>query len=83
VREQQAVRPHFSERDGETPAPAIERLRAEVARARVEDSHEPIETIARQVGSGDVQRMRRSFVRLHGQSLQTLRRISRSQSSAQ
>jgi transcriptional regulator GlxA family with amidase domain len=61
----------FLKETGETPARAIERLRVEVARARVEDSPEPIEVIARQVGFGDAERMRRSFVRLYGQSPQT------------
>jgi transcriptional regulator GlxA family with amidase domain len=72
----------FARETGETPARAIERLRAEVARAKVEDSPEPIEAIARQVGFGDAERMRRSFVRLYGQSPQALRRISQAHSSA-
>ena len=67
---------------GETPARAIERLRAEVARPRVEDSREPIEHIASEVGFGDVERMRRSFLRLFGHSPQTLRRIARSYEAA-
>jgi transcriptional regulator GlxA family with amidase domain len=66
----------FLKETGETPARAIERLRAEVARARIEDTPEPIESIARQVGFGDAERMRRSFVRLYGQSPQTLRRLA-------
>jgi transcriptional regulator GlxA family with amidase domain len=43
----------------------------------VEDTHEPIELIALQAGFGDAERMRRSFVRLFGQSPQALRRIAR------
>ena len=67
----------FLKETGETPARAVERLRAEVARPRVEDSREPIETIAGEVGFGDVEKMRRSFLRLFGQSPQTVRRFAR------
>lgn len=67
----------FLKETGETPARAIERLRAEVARPRIEDSREPIEAIAVEVGFGDVETMRRSFVRLFGQSPQAVRRVAR------
>lgn len=67
----------FLKETGETPARAIERLRAEAARPRVEDSLEPIERIAQDVGFGDVERMRRAFVKLFGQSPQTARRLAR------
>ena len=70
----------FLKETGETPARAVERLRAEVARPRIEDSREPIEIIARDVGFGDAERMRRSFMRLFGQSPQTLRRLARTHS---
>ncbi len=70
----------FLTETGETPARAIERLRAEVARPRVEESQEPIEMIAREVGFGDAERMRRSFLRLFGQSPQAVRRIARAYS---
>ena len=69
----------FLKETGETPARAVERLRAEVARPRVEDSREPIEMIAGEVGFGDVEKMRRSFLRLFGQSPQAVRRIARAQ----
>ena len=67
----------FHKETGETPARAIERLRIEVARPRIEDSVEPIEIIAREVGFGDPERMRRSFMKLFGQSPQSLRRLAR------
>ncbi len=67
----------FAAETNETPARAVERLRAEVARPRVEDTREPIEIIAREVGFGDAEKMRRSFVRLYGQSPQSLRRLAR------
>ncbi len=67
----------FFKETGETPARAIERLRAEVARPRVEAGRESIEIIAREVGFGDPERMRRSFLKLFGQSPQTVRRFSK------
>ena len=62
---------------GETPARAVERLRAEVAHTRVSDSTESIEVIARKVGFESAERMRRAFIRLYGQPPQAVRRISR------
>jgi transcriptional regulator GlxA family with amidase domain len=62
---------------GETPARAIERLRVEAARPRVEQGREPLESIAREVGFGDPERMRRSFVRIFGHTPQSLRRLAR------
>jgi transcriptional regulator GlxA family with amidase domain len=67
----------FHDATGETPATAIERLRAEAAKARVETSREPIESIATSVGFADPERMRRAFVRRFGQSPQALRRAAR------
>jgi transcriptional regulator GlxA family with amidase domain len=67
----------FCSETGETPARAVERLRVEAARPTVEDGHEPLETIARKVGFGDSERMRRSFVRITGHTPQSLRRIAR------
>ncbi|MBV8279274.1 MAG: GlxA family transcriptional regulator [Verrucomicrobia bacterium] len=67
----------FLAETGQTPAKAIEKLRAEMAKARIEDSDEPIETIARTVGFSDPERMRRAFVRTYGHPPQTLRRIAR------
>jgi transcriptional regulator GlxA family with amidase domain len=67
----------FLKETGETPARAVERLRAEAARPRIEEGLEPIEIIAREVGFRDVERMRRSFVKLFGQSPQAIRRIAR------
>ena len=67
----------FHQETGETPARAIERLRAEAARPRVEEGNEPVELIALDVGFGDVERMRRTFIKLFGQSPQAMRRIAR------
>ncbi len=67
----------FAEETGLTPARAIERLRVETARERVEASPEPIDQIALHAGFGDPERMRRAFVRAFGQPPQALRRAAR------
>lgn len=67
----------FRAETGETPAKAVERLRAEAARPRVEEGLEPIERIAETVGFTDPERMRRAFLRLYGQPPQALRRAAR------
>lgn len=66
----------FVAQTGETPAKAVERLRAEAARPRVERGAEPIEAIARDVGFVDPERMRRAFLRIFGQPPQGIRRMS-------
>jgi transcriptional regulator GlxA family with amidase domain len=63
---------------GMTPAKAIEKLRVEAAKSRVEEIGEPIEEIARNTGFGDPERMRRAFMRAFGQPPQSLRRVARS-----
>ena len=81
--EQLAARAAMSERNfarvfaaetGLTPARAVERLRLEAARPRVEDESGPIERIARDIGFGDPERMRRAFVKAFGQPPQAIRR---------
>ena len=67
----------FSEETGVTPARAVERLRVESARERVEAGPEPIDQIALRTGFGDPERMRRAFVRAFGQPPQALRRAAR------
>ena len=67
----------FLAETGQTPAKAIERLRAEAARLRVENGQEPIELIANAVGFTDPERMRRAFVRVFGQPPQGMRRSAR------
>lgn len=70
----------FLRETGETPARAVERLRADAARGRIEDGTEPIEAIAASVGFHNPERMRRAFVRLYGQPPQALRRLARRES---
>jgi transcriptional regulator GlxA family with amidase domain len=67
----------FRVETGETPAKAVERLRTEAARVRVEEGREPIEAIAASAGFSDPERMRRAFLRCFGQPPQALRRSAR------
>jgi len=66
----------FAEETGVTPARAIERLRVEAARERVEGGRASIEAIALDSGFGDPERMRRAFLRAFGQPPQALRRAA-------
>ncbi len=67
----------FAAETGATPARAIERLRVELARERVEAGKGTIDEIAARCGFGDPERMRRAFVRSFGQPPQALRRAAR------
>jgi transcriptional regulator GlxA family with amidase domain len=64
----------FAAETGELPAKAVENLRVEAARLMLEDSRHPLETIARQTGFADRERMRRAFVRAFGLPPQAMRR---------
>jgi transcriptional regulator GlxA family with amidase domain len=67
----------FATETGTTPSKAIERLRVETARARVQSSDEAIERVAEATGFGDPERMRRAFIRAFGQPPQSVRRAAR------
>jgi transcriptional regulator GlxA family with amidase domain len=67
----------FTTEIGMTPAKAVEKLRLEAARLRVEAGEEPVDRIAALTGFGDPERMRRAFVRAFGQPPQALRRAAR------
>lgn len=67
----------FRAETGQTPAKAVERLRVEAARLRLEEGREPVEAIARAVGFSDPERMRRSFIRHFGQPPQALKRAAK------
>lgn len=71
----------FAAATGLSPAKAVERLRLEAARERVEAGVEPIETIADKAGFGNPERMRRAFVQTFGVPPQGLRRQARVQAS--
>lgn len=72
---------HFSRafiaETGTTPSKAVERLRLEVARQRVQSSGDAIERVAETTGFRDPERMRRAFIRAFGQPPQALRRAAR------
>jgi transcriptional regulator GlxA family with amidase domain len=68
----------FRRETGETPARAVERLRVEAAKLRLQGGSEPIERIALAVGFSDPERMRRAFIKLLGHPPQAIRRESRS-----
>jgi transcriptional regulator GlxA family with amidase domain len=72
----------FRRETAETPAKAVERLRVEAAKTRIEQGTEPIEIIARSVGFNDPERMRRAFLRVYGQPPQAIRRLTRQDSRA-
>jgi transcriptional regulator GlxA family with amidase domain len=67
----------FTAETGVTPAKAVERLRLEAARVRVEAGYEPIDRVALTSGFRDPERMRRAFLRAFGQPPQALRRAAR------
>lgn len=67
----------FLSATGTTPAKAVDRLRAEIACPRVENSRDSFDLIARDAGYIDSMRMRLSFMRVFGQSPQALRRAAR------
>ncbi|HKO72422.1 MAG TPA: GlxA family transcriptional regulator [Bradyrhizobium sp.] len=67
----------FIAETGTTPSKAIERLRIEVARQRVQSSTEAIERVAQLTGFRDPERMRRAFIRAFGQPPQSVRRAAR------
>lgn len=72
----------FTAETGETPARAVERLRCEAALPMIEGTTQPLDQIASQVGFGDMERMRRVFLRMYGQPPQGLRRNGRAQDQA-
>lgn len=67
----------FRAETGETPARAVERLRAEAARVRLEGGRESIEMIGSATGFKDPETMRRAFIRIFGQPPQALRRAAK------
>src|SRR5436190_2933520 len=67
----------FIAETGTTPSKAIERLRIEVARLRVQSSSEAIERVARFTGVRDPERLRGAVIRAFGQPPQARRRAAR------
>src|SRR6266446_5970184 len=50
--------------------------RAEAALPRIQEGTEPIDIVARKIGFGDKDRMRRAFLRIYGQPPRALRRAT-------
>lgn len=71
----------FRAETGQSPAKAVENLRLEAARLMMEQSRHPIDTIARQTGFADRDRMRRAFLRAFGQPPQAIRRNARAKAT--
>src|SRR3977135_4194395 len=67
----------FTDETGTTPSKAVERLRIEVARLRVQSSSEAIERVAETTGFRDPERMRRAFIRAFGPPPHSPRRAAR------
>lgn len=67
----------FRAETGQSPAKAVENLRVEAARLMMEQGRLPIDTVARETGFADRERMRRAFLRAFGQPPQVIRRNSR------
>ena len=65
--------PAFANATGQTPAKAIERMRLEAAFTLVGQSDLSLADIARQVGFGGTERMRRAFMRAFGVPPQEMR----------
>ena len=66
----------FLKEIGETPAKAVERMRAEVAHTQLTGTSASIEVIARRVGLANGERMRRAFAKVYGDSPREVRRIA-------
>jgi transcriptional regulator GlxA family with amidase domain len=66
----------FRAETGQSPARAIERLRLEAARFRLEQGRLPVATVAEITGFGDRERMRRAFLRVVGQTPRAVRDTS-------
>jgi transcriptional regulator GlxA family with amidase domain len=73
----------FRAETGVTPAKAVERLRADAARAMLESGTHSVQQVAQHCGFHDPERMRRSFVRLFGAPPSALRRTVRAAAAAQ
>jgi transcriptional regulator GlxA family with amidase domain len=72
----------FRAETGQSPAKAVENLRVEAARTMMEQGRLPIDTVARETGFADRERMRRAFLRAFGQPPQVIRRNSRAAAEA-
>ncbi len=65
----------FHRETGVTPAKAVERLRADAARAMLDSGARSMQEVAQCCGFGDSERMRRAFLRLFGTPPSALKRL--------
>jgi transcriptional regulator GlxA family with amidase domain len=65
----------FLAETGCTPAKAIDRLRAEAARAQLESGTTSVQEVARESGYANPEQMRRSFMRSFGMAPSAIRRL--------
>ncbi|WP_442680800.1 GlxA family transcriptional regulator [Sphingomonas sp. ASY06-1R] len=63
----------FRAETGTTPGQALDTLRIEAAKVLLDQSRLPIEEVAREAGFGNRERMRRAFLRHHGEVPQAIR----------
>jgi transcriptional regulator GlxA family with amidase domain len=68
----------FHAETGVTPAKAVERLRADAARAMLDSGTRQVQEVAALCGFTDPERMRRAFLRLFGASPSAMKRVRRS-----
>ena len=68
----------FRGETGQTPAEFVERARADAARAKLQQTLLPVDTIAEECGFGNAERMRRTFQRLFDVSPHDYRALFRS-----
>jgi transcriptional regulator GlxA family with amidase domain len=66
----------FKVETGKSPARAVELMRVEAARDMITGADHPLSVVADKAGFGDMERMRRAFLRSFGQAPQALRRDS-------
>jgi transcriptional regulator GlxA family with amidase domain len=64
----------FKLETGQSPARAIEQMRLEAARDMIATANQPLSVVASKAGFGDMERMRRAFLRAVGQPPRSLRR---------
>lgn len=66
----------FRSQTGQSPARAIEALRAEAARVLLDSAALSLDAVAREAGFSSAEQMRQAMVRVYGQTPQALRRRS-------
>lgn len=66
----------FKLQTGQSPARAIEKMRLEAARNMIVTADPPLSVVASKTGFGDIERMRRAFLRAFGQPPRALRRTA-------